>query len=428
MLLGVIADDFTGASDIAVTIAKGLAGEGGLRTAQYLGTPDAAAGPDIEAGVIALKSRSVPADEAVAQSLDACRWLLDQGCKQIVFKYCSTFDSTAEGNIGPVADALAAFLNARSVVVCPSFPSMGRTVYQGHLFVRDKLLNESGMEHHPLTPMKDADLRRLLGAQSRSKTGHIPWHTVAQGVDELRRALADAAQQGQILTVVDAITDTDLITIGEACADAPLITGGSGIAIGLPHNFIARGEAAGSVAAVPYIDGPEAILVGSCSSTTRRQITEHAKTHPVLMIRAGDVLSGNCTVEDLVAFIRARQGQAPLIYTSADPDEVAAAQALYGREKVSSALDNLFAGTARALVNSGIRRLVVGGGETSGAVVGALNLGALTIGEEIDIGVPVLVSRGERPVALALKSGNFGSTDFFAKAVDRLKGGSDATR
>jgi len=422
MLIGVIADDFTGASDIAITLAKGLAGEGGLKTAQYLGIPTTPAAAHIEAGVIALKSRSIPAQMAIEQSLAAGRWLLDQGCRQIVFKYCSTFDSTDRGNIGPVADTLAALLDARAVVVCPAFPAMGRTVYQGHLFVNDRLLNESGMQHHPLTPMKDADLRRLLGAQSSSQIGHIPWQTLALGAAALGRALENSAERGDRFTVVDAITDDDLALIGYASADARLLTGGSGIAIGLAHNFIVRGEASGSLSAVPKIDGPEAILVGSCSATTRRQIAEHKKQHPVLTLGIDDVLSGRIGSDDLVAFIRQHQGEAPLVYSSGDPQEVAAAQARYGQEKVSAALDALFGDTACRLVEQGVRRIVVGGGETSGAVVGALNLGALIIGAEIDTGVPALVSQGERPIALALKSGNFGSPDFFAKAVSVLRG------
>ncbi|KOC90649.1 3-oxo-tetronate kinase [Winslowiella iniecta] len=425
MLIGVIADDFTGASDIAITLSKGLTGEGGLETTQYLGVPDAPAAGQVEAGVIALKSRSIPADEAVAQSLAACRWLQAQGCQQIVFKYCSTFDSTDAGNIGPVTDALAAHLGAQQVVVCPAFPAMGRTVYQGHLFVHDRLLSESGMEHHPLTPMTDANLRRVLQRQSRNPVAHIGWQTVVQGRQALRDAFAAARQQNSdtTLLIVDAISEQDLTVIGRACEGAPLVTGGSGIALALPHNFIARGQAKGQRASVPPIDGPEAILVGSCSGATREQIAEHQKKHPVMMIEVADVLSGKTVPDHLVAFIQAHQGEAPLIYSSGDPQTVKAIQQQYGREKVAAALDSLFGTTARQLIDAGVRRLVVGGGETSGAVVSALNLSALTIGEEIDTGVPAMISQGEAPIALALKSGNFGGKDFFARAVATLRGG-----
>ncbi|RRZ95488.1 3-oxo-tetronate kinase [Erwinia sp. 198] len=420
MLIGVIADDFTGASDIAVTLAKGLVGEGGLNTTQYSGVPTMPAEADVEAGVVALKSRSVAASEAVEQSLAACRWLLDQGCEQIVFKYCSTFDSTESGNIGPVTDALAALLDVGSVVMCPAFPALGRTVYQGHLFVHDKLLNESGMEHHPLTPMTDADLRRVLRRQSVNPVAHIAWQTVVQGSQVLQQAIK--APQTRTLLIVDAISEHDLTTLGRACLGAKLVTGGSGIALALPHNFIAQGRAKGKQAQAPLIDGPEAILVGSCSGATRLQIAEHQKNHPVMMIEVKDVLSGETGPAQLVAFITGHQGRAPLVCSSDDPEAVKRVQQQYGRERVAAALDNLFGETARQLVAAGTRRIVVGGGETSGAVVSALGLGALTIGAEIDTGVPSMVSRGRQPVALALKSGNFGGRDFFARAVNALRG------
>ncbi len=460
MLIGVIADDFTGASDIAVTLAKGIQGEGGLKTTQYLGVPSRPAEAEVEAGVVALKSRSVPADRAVAQSLAACRWLQAQGCEQILFKYCSTFDSTDSGNIGPVIDALAAHLGAKSVVVCPAFPAMGRSVYQGHLFVGDRLLNESGMQHHPLTPMTDADLRRVLQRQSHNPVVHIGWQTVSQGSDALSRALAKVEQQAETsrerapgaasdiaqqadnlrervpgaasdaglqanattLVVVDAISEADLAAIGEACRHAPLVTGGSGIALGLPHNFIAQGRVSGQPARTPQVPGAEAILVGSCSGATREQIAEHKKHHPVMMIDVGDVMSGITGPDRLVDFIQAHQGQSPLVYSSGDPASVRQIQQQYGREKVAAALDALFGTTAQRLVAAGTRRIVVGGGETSGAVVSALDLGALTIGEEIDVGVPAMFSQGEEPIALALKSGNFGGKTFFARAVALLRG------
>ncbi|MBM7344793.1 3-oxo-tetronate kinase [Pantoea coffeiphila] len=420
MLIGVIADDFTGASDIAVTLSKGLEGEGGLRTTQYLGVPSVQADASVEAGVIALKSRSLPVDEAVAQSLAACRWLQEQGCEQIIFKYCSTFDSTEEGNIGPVTDALAVHLEAQSVVMCPAFPAMGRTLYQGHLFVHDRPLNESGMQHHPLTPMTDADLRRVLARQSQNRVGHIGWQTVSAGSGAVQAALAAQAEEGRVLVIVDAISNDDLTTIGSACRGAALVTGGSGIARALPHNFIADGRAKGQRAGVPQVSGAEAILVGSCSGATRGQIAEHEKQHPVLMIDVKEVLSGATGPQQLVDFIQAHQGQAPLVYSSGDPETVRQLQQQYGREKIAEALDTLFGQTARQLVAEGVRRLVVGGGETSGAVVSALDLDALTIGQEIDTGVPAMVSGGERPIALALKSGNFGGRDFFARALKTL--------
>lgn len=421
MLLGVIADDFTGASDIANTLARGR-GQGGLRTVQFLGVPDGKANAGCEAGVVSLKTRSIPADEAVAQSLAALRWLRDQGCRQIVFKYCSTFDSTPEGNIGPVGEALAQELAAGGVVVCPAFPTMKRTVYMGHLFVGDRLLSESGLQNHPLNPMTDADIRRWLARQSRKPVGLVPLAIVAQGAEAIRAALERSAQAGERLTVVDAASDDDLVAIGRACADAPLLTGGSGIAIGLPENFIARGEAKGSGAARHRISGPEAVLAGSCSGATLEQIAVHARSHPVRPVSPADVMSGGADIQSLLGFIRDNQGRAPLVYSSGAPDDVKAAQDRYGRHEVASAIEDLFAALARAAVDTGVRRLVVAGGETSGAVVGALGLQALAVGPEIDPGVPVLYSEEGTPLALALKSGNFGAPDFFVKALAAMDG------
>lgn len=427
MILGVIADDFTGASDIANTIAKGVAPEGGLRTVQYLGVPASPAAADVEAGIIALKSRSIPAAEAVAQSLAALDWLMAQGCRQIVFKYCSTFDSTPEGNIGPVGEALARRLGVMGVVACPAFPDAGRSVYMGHLFVGERLLSESGMEHHPLNPMTDPDLRRWLGLQCADPVGLVGWSTLQRGAAAVRSALEEAGRRGERLVIADAIGNGDLVTLAEACAGMPLLTGGSGIARGLPRNFIRAGLAGGGRPAVQEVGGPEAILVGSCSRATRAQIERHRSGHPVLGIDVDQVMEGRLTAADIVAFIQANRGAAPLVYSSSNPDHVAALQEKYGRDAVAHTLDALFASAAKELFASGTRRIVVGGGETSGAVVSALGLTSFRIGPEIDPGVPVLVSEDGSGLGMALKSGNFGAEDFFAKALDALSGrGRDA--
>ena len=421
MLLGVIADDYTGASDIANTIAKGGGGSPGLAAVQFLGVPSGNAPASCEAGIVALKSRSIPVAEAIAQSLAAFDWLKAQGCTQFVFKYCSTFDSTADGNIGPVGEALAARLGVKGVIACPAFPGAGRTIYQGHLFVGDRLLNQSGLENHPLNPMTDADIRRWLALQTKTPVGLASWNgAVSKGAGALKAALDAAAGKGETLVIVDAISDDDLLTIGDAVADAPLLTGGSGIALGLSRNFIRKGLAKGAGSSFSRVNGPEAILAGSCSRATLGQIAEHAKAHPTQNVNVGDVMAGTVTVETLTAFIRTNTGNAPLIYSSQAPKEVSALQARYGRETLAHALDSLFAATAKALVAGGIRRLVVAGGETSGAVVSALGLDALAIGPEIDPGVPALSATSGAPLALALKSGNFGAVDFFAKALAKL--------
>lgn len=398
MKLGIIADDFTGASDIGLTLA-----EAGMSVAQFIGVPDVPADPGIDAGVVALKSRTAPVADAIRASLAACDWLRAQGAEQIILKVCSTFDSTAKGNIGPVLDALADRLNAGPVIVCPAFPENGRSVYQGHLFVGDRLLNESGMQDHPLTPMKDADLRRVLAAQSARKVGHIPAMTVAKGAKAIAAALNTDAH-----LITDAITDADLIEIGRAAKDLPLLCGGSGIALGLPVNF-------GLKAAAPKweaVTGPGAVFSGSCSIATRKQVEVYAAHAPTLQIEADRAVAGEYDIAELANWVLA-QTMPPLVYSSADPAVVKAAQDRHG-PKVAEVIENLFAELAPAIVAAGVRRLVVAGGETSGAVVTGLGAAALTIGPRAAAGVP-LVRAGE--IALALKSGNFGGPDFFAEAL-----------
>ena len=415
MLLGVIADDVTGASDIANTLAKA-----GLATTQFFGVPSKSASSQCEAGVVSLKSRSIPADDAVKQSLAALDWLGAQGCTQFVFKYCSTFDSTPRGNIGPVGEALADALGVKGIVACPAFPAAGRTVYQGHLFVHDRLLNESGLENHPLNPMTDPDLRRWLGKQTKNAVGLVPYATVLRGADALGKALAEAGKRGETLAIVDAITEDDLLTIGLACDGAKLVTGGSGIAMGLPANFIRRGLASGRPPRFAPVAGPAAILAGSCSNATRGQIAFHAKSHPVFPIDAEAVVTGKLAPRAVLDFMAGHREDMPLAYSSAAPADVARLQERHGTEKLAAALDGFFADVAEGLTQSGVTRLVVAGGETSGAVMGRLGIDAVTIGPEVDPGVPLLAASGGKRIGLALKSGNFGAEDFFAKAVTML--------
>lgn len=417
MILGCIGDDFTGSSDLANTLAKG-----GMRTVQYSGVPSVNAAPDVEAGVVALKSRTIPASEAVRQSLAALDWLKRQGCRQFFFKYCSTFDSTDEGNIGPVAETLADALGAEAVVFCPAFPTTGRSIYQGHLFVGDRLLNESGMENHPLTPMRDADLRRVLAKQAKGAIGHVAFQTVAKGATAISDALNVEAAAGRRLIVVDAIQDADLISIGEAASDLTLITGGSGVALGLPANFAAKGLLSRGKGGWQGVRGPVAALAGSVSTATRGQVARHKTAgHPTFELTVDAVLSGAVTPEELADWVLTQSG-VPLIYSSAEPHVVAAAQTKHGKDIVAHALEDLFGKTARVLVQRGLTRLVSAGGETSGAVVTALGVTSMEIGPEIDPGVPALKVEGQN-LTLALKSGNFGAADFFEKAASRLEGG-----
>lgn len=403
MKIGVIADDFTGASDIALTLALG-----GMSTVQYVGVPNEQAS-EVDAGVIALKSRTIPAADAIRQSLAACDWLLAQDATQIIFKVCSTFDSTADGNIGPVAAALAARLGETGVIVCPAFPENGRSVYQGHLFVNDGLLSESGMQDHPLTPMTDADLRRVLAAQTDWPVAHIDFRTVDRGAD----AIAAAMPATPAMVVVDAVRDADLVQIGAAAKHRKLLVGGSGIAIGLPANF-------GHAPTTPQwsgITGKAAILSGSCSRATRAQV--QAYTGPKREITAAQIMDATVNADGLADWVMSTDG-APLIYSSADPNVVRAAQDTYGRDVVAHRIETLFTKLTACLVQRGIKRLIVAGGETSGAAVAGLNAPALRIGPKLAAGVPAMRVESIE-IAVALKSGNFGGPDFFTESLHLME-------
>ena len=421
LLLGCIADDLTGATDLANTLARR-----GMRTIQTIGVPGESQDvPDAEAIVVARKSRTIPAAEAVSQSLAACRWLKARGARQFYFKYCSTFDSTDAGNIGPVADALRGELSADFTIACPAFPETGRTIYMGHLFVGRQLLSESPMRSHPLTPMRDSDLVRVLERQTTAKIGLVPLATVRQGAAAIRAAFADFAKGKTAYAVVDVIEDGDLLVLGEACADLTLITGGSGAAIGLPLNYRRLGliPERRDVESLAPAGGLAAVLAGSCSPATLGQIEAMKKSYPARQLDPMK-LAADAALEIGAAlhWARERVPAGPvLIHASAPSGAVAAAQAALGREQAGALVEDAMAQIAAGLVESGVRRLVVAGGETSGAVVQGLGVTGLQIGPQIDPGIPATRSIGKPVMALALKSGNFGGPDFFAKALEALK-------
>ena len=419
VVLGAIADDFTGATDLANTWVKE-----GVRVCQVIGVPDhnTDIGP-AEAVVVALKSRTSPVAEAVDQSVSALRWLHQAGARQIVFKYCSTFDSTADGNIGPVADALMAEAGAAFALICPAFPENGRTIYQGLLFVGDLLLSESSMKDHPLTPMRDASLMRLMAAQSEHGVGLIPLQVVRVGADAIRARITRLKAEGVRYGVVDAIADDDLRTIGRAAWDHALVTGGSGVGMGLPDNFRKSGVLSAGVSPVaPTIAGRELVLAGSCSAATRGQIAAVTHRWPIRKLDPDKLAAGPEEIEDVLDWAIGQPAETPLlIYASADPDEVAAVQARHGVAKAGHMIEGAFGRIASTLSSGGFTRLVVAGGETAGAVVSALGIRVLRIGPEIAPGVPWTESLGDQKLALALKSGNFGSESFFADAFDMLQ-------
>jgi 3-dehydrotetronate 4-kinase len=425
VLLGAIADDFTGATDLCNTLVRR-----GMRTVQLIGVPAPAADiPDAEAVVVALKSRTVPVAEAIEKSLAALAWLRTAGARQILFKYCSTFDSTDAGNIGPVAEALMAALGTNFTLFCPAFPEAGRTIYRGYLFVGDVLLSESGMRDHPLTPMRDPSLVRVLQRQSRGRVGLVPATTVARGAQATREAFAELRRQGFAHTIVDAIEDRDLEAIGEAAADLELITGGSGIALGLPENFRRHGLLrGGAVDELPEISGAAAVLSGSCSTATLAQVAYMRERAPSFTVDPIAAAEGPNLAEQALAWAQPLLGTGPiLISATAPPEEVAEVQRRLGRERAGMLVEKTLAAIARGLAAAGVRRLVVAGGETAGAVVQALGVTGLRIGRQIDPGVPWTVSLpgslSEPALALALKSGNFGTPDFFLRAFSVLSEG-----
>lgn len=419
MLLGCVADDLTGATDLALMLTRA-----GMRTVQVMEPPkDASQLDGFDAVVVALKTRTCAPDEAVALSLASTEALLKAGARQIFFKYCSTFDSTEKGNIGPVADALLKRLGADLTISCPAFPTNKRTIYNGHLFVGDVLLSDSPMKDHPLTPMRDASLVRVLQRQTPHKVGLVSFGTVRQGSATIKAAFDAARARGESYLVVDALDDQHLVDIGAACDGLKLVTGGSGVALGLPANFVRAGlmKSAPAPTTMTAPKGRSAILAGSCSEATRGQVQcAIAAGVPTFKIDPMGIATGKFDAASIATWVSENGAKGPvLVYSSADPNDVAEAQRVLGRDKAGAVVEHLLADVAKRIVNNGVTRLLVAGGETSGAVVQGLGVETLEIGPEIDPGVPWTRAVG-RDLVLALKSGNFGAPDFFTKAWDRL--------
>ncbi len=420
ILLGCIADDFTGATDLANNLVRS-----GMRVVQAIGVPAGPLDADADAVVIALKSRTIAPADAIAQSLAALTWLQAQGAQQIYFKYCSTFDSTAHGNIGPVAEALMDAMGTDFTIATPAFPDNGRTVFKGHLFVGDVLLNESGMQNHPLTPMTDANLVRVLQAQCRRTVGLIDHKTVAQGAQAIGARIAALRAGGMGLAIVDAVSNDDLLRLGLALKGMPLVTAGSGVAIGLPQNWGLK--ASSTASALPPPRGLQAVVSGSCSLATNRQVAAFvAAGHPALAIDPLRIAAGADVAAQALAWAAPRVNAGPvLVYSTADSSAVKAIQGQLGVDEAGAMVERTMATIARGLVALGVRQLVVAGGETSGACVQALNITQMKIGPQIDPGVPWChamsdASNGEG-VHITLKSGNFGADDFFTQAFTILQ-------
>jgi uncharacterized protein YgbK (DUF1537 family) len=421
--LGCIADDYTGASDLANTLTRC-----GLRTVQTIGVPsDDLELPEVDAVVVSLKSRSIEASQAVAKSRAAEKWIRGRGASHVLFKICSTFDSTDAGNIGPVMDALRADSGDAIVLVTPAFPETGRTVYQGNLFVGSAPLNESPLKDHPLNPMHDSNLVRVLARQSRTKVGLADLAVIARGPDAVRVHLADLAAKGIGAAIADAVFERDLETIGTVALDHRVSVGASGIGLGLARALVASGRAKANkttdVSGKP-VGGAAACLAGSCSQATLQQIAKAEQAMPVLRLDPEQVVAGKNETQRALDWAKARLAKGPiLIASSSTPDQVAALQARHGRDAAGHAIEEAMADIAEGLVKSGVRRLVVAGGETSGAVVDRLGIPGFLVGPEIAAGVPVLRAVGARDgeMLLALKSGNFGGPEFFSDALKLME-------
>jgi 3-dehydrotetronate 4-kinase len=419
LLLGCIADDFTGATDLANNLVRS-----GMRVMQINGLPDQDLTAEVDAVVIALKSRTIAVHDAVAQSLAAWRWLQTQGSRQIYFKYCSTFDSTPQGNIGPVTEALMDQMGIDFTIATPAFPDNGRTVFKGHLFAGEVLLNESGMQNHPLTPMRDPNLVRVLQAQCRRKVGLVDYKTVMAGAAAIEERFAQLQQRGVGIAIVDAISNEDLMRLGPALKTLPLLTAGSGVAIGLAQNHVILGS--GQAGALPAAAGFKAIVSGSCSLATNRQVRHFIDSGlPSFAIDPHQLAQGANIVDKVLAWAKPRIAQSPLlIYSTANAQDLSHVHSQLGAQRAGEMVEQSLAAIARGLVALGVRQLVVAGGETSGACVQALNIQQMQIGTQIDPGVPWChahsdAAQGEG-LHLTLKSGNFGTDDFFTKAFQVL--------
>jgi 3-dehydrotetronate 4-kinase len=422
--LGCIADDYTGASDLANTLTRA-----GLRTVQTIGVPaDDFPLPDVDAVVVSLKSRSIAASEAVTRSRAAENWLRGRGADHVLFKICSTFDSTDAGNIGPVMDALRADSGDTIVLVTPAFPETGRTVYQGNLFVGSVPLNESPLKDHPLNPMHDSNLVRVLARQSKTRIGLVDLAVLARGPDAVRTKLAELAGQNVGAVIADAVFASDLETIGAVALEHRLSVGASGIGLGLARALVASGRsksqaASGAIADKP-VGGPAACLAGSCSQATLLQVARAEQVMPVLHLDPEQVIAGQGEARRALAWATDRLKDGPvLIASSSTPEEVAALQSRHGRDAAGHAIEQAMADIAEGLVSAGVRRLVVAGGETSGAAVDRLGIPGFLVGAEIAAGVPVLRAVGAKAgdMLLALKSGNFGGPEFFSDALKLMR-------
>ena len=422
MKLGIIGDDFTGSSDIANNLKKS-----GMQVSMYAGIPHSKAKDEqnhfTDAIVIALKTRTIPIENAISESLKALSWLKECGCQQFIFKYCSTFDSTKKGNIGPVTDALMKELKTDFTIACPSFPDAGRTVYNGHMFVNGVPLNESGMQNHPLTPMTDHNLVRWFNYQTEGKVSLVDSISIAKGIESVIDKINELKNNGYQYAVIDTIKNEDFDIICNAVKDLPLLTGGSGIALGLPQIYKDRGYLSGSNFKIPKNNSNAVIMSGSCSNATLEQINIYKENNPSFYVDPDNVMNNQDLPETVFDWIKENETKSPLVYSSSENKIVTEKQSQYGQETLADKIEVFFEKLSKKLVEDNFGRFISAGGETSGAVIKGLGVQELKIGEEISNGVPALWSpdsNGKKPISVTLKSGNFGQKDFFERALNIL--------
>ncbi len=431
IVLGVIADDFTGATDIAGILARS-----GVEVSLRTGLPEDGAPTSAPIEVIALKCRTSPVEEAVEQTQAALKWLRKNGARQIFWKYCSTFDSTEKGNIGPVSEALMRELDADQTIYCPAFPENGRSIYMGYLYTGSQLLSDGPMKDHPLTPMRDSNLARLLSPQVTGAVGNVAYPEVRRGAGEIAASLARLKTEGVSHVILDAIEDAHLHEIAVACRDFPLLTGGSALAMSLPALYEQAGWLAADAANFekPEVSGGILMLAGSCSAMTRAQVAEFAKDNPVFRLDPMRLAATDAPVEsgeglsEALRWLDAQALEAPkLVAATAEPVELNKVQKALGVSEAGERVERALAHIARYALQRGVRKIVVAGGETSGAITTELGVSNLLVGPEIAPGVPWTFARvatgddASTTVALALKSGNFGKETFFNDSIQLLE-------
>jgi len=418
-VFGVVADDLTGGMETAaMLVAQGV-------DCGFVTDPAALAQePERPAYVVAQKTRVIAADLAVAKMEAGARALLDRGARQLFFKYCATFDSTDQGNIGPVADMLLRVAGADRTAFCPGSPELLRTVYSGHLFLGTQLVSESPKRHDPLTPMTDPDLVRVLQRQSKTGVGLLHYPLLRAGAEALEAAIARQMAEGKQFFIIDSVTNDDLATIARLTRDWKVMTGNATIVQYYPPLWKALGLVAtdAAVTSLPPVRGGGMVLSGSCADRTLEQLAAFEAARPVLRLDLLSTPDAASAINEAMNWALPRLNEGPVaIATSASPEAVRAAQDRYGRDGAAALAEAILGGLALALKQAGVRRFVVAGGETSGSIVEHLGVKRLRVGAYGGPGIGNAVTDGVEPMGFCLKSGKLGPVDLFLSALHSME-------